>query len=170
MPHDDNRLNPRFREAIRYLHEAQIRLVVVGGLALGLHGGAQVTEDVDFSFAPEEENLLRLSKPMNRLHPRPLGWPPANPFVVSPAQLRSVRFLNLKTDLGEINLLSLPAGVDSFEGLWERAVEMDLGGFVARVASIDDLIAMKRAAGRPKDERHLMELAALQRVMAEEIR
>lgn len=143
-------------------------MVVVGGLAMNLHGGAHVTIDVDFSFALDDENLDRVADAMNRLHPRPLGWPPANPFAVTPGQLRKVRFLNLKTDLGEIDLLPLPAGVDSFEGLWERASVMDLGGFDARVASVDDLIAMKRAAGRPKDERHLMELAALKRVMAEE--
>jgi predicted nucleotidyltransferase len=59
-------------------------------------------------------------------------------------------------------------GVDSFEGLWERAVPMDFGGFVVRVASIDDLIAMKRAANRPKDQAHIYELLALKKLIAEQ--
>jgi predicted nucleotidyltransferase len=58
-------------------------------------------------------------------------------------------------------------GVDSFESLWERAIPMDLGGFTVRVASIDDLIAMKRAANRPKDQVHLKELLALKELMGE---
>ena len=59
-------------------------------------------------------------------------------------------------------------GVESFEGLWERAVPMDLGGFIVRVASLDDLIAMKRAANRPKDQAHIRELLALKKLIETE--
>ena len=83
-------------------------------------------------------------------------------------RLGRMRFLNLKTDLGPIDILPLPAGIDSFEGLWERSVAFDLGGFTVRVASLDDLIAMKQAAGRVKDQLHLLELQALKRLLAEE--
>jgi hypothetical protein len=78
-----------------------------------------------------------------------------------------VRFLNLFTDLGEVDVMRETPGVDSFEGLWERAVPMDLGGFTVRVASLDDLIAMKRAADRPKDRNHLYELLALKKLLNE---
>ncbi len=161
-------IDPRFIEAIERLHKAQVRFVVVGGVAMNLHGGAHLTKDIDFSFAPEDGNRERLAVTMNEMHAKPLGWPSYNPFSVTASQLSRVRFLNLKTDLGAIDLLPLPAGIDSFEGLWERADVMDLGGFSIRVASIDDLIAMKKAAGRPKDERHLMELYALKKIIAEE--
>lgn len=161
-------LKQQFLQAIRRLHEAQVEFVVVGGVALQLHGGAHMTEDIDFSFAPAEENRKRLAETMNGLHPRPLGWPSQNAFRVTVSQLAQVRFLNLKTDIGDIDLLPLPSGIDTFEGLWERATVMEIDGMPTRIASLDDLIAMKKAAGRPKDERHLMELAALKRVIAEE--
>nr|WP_309692758.1 nucleotidyl transferase AbiEii/AbiGii toxin family protein [Armatimonas sp.] len=161
-------LDPRFLEAIQHLHNAQVRFVVVGGVALNLHGGAHLTKDIDFGYGPEEENRERLAGAMNEIHSKPLGWQSHNPFSVTASQLGRVRFLNLKTDLGAIDLLPLPAGIDAFEDLWERADVMDLGGFSVRIASIDDLIAMKKAAGRPKDERHLMELYALKKIIEDE--
>ena len=161
-------LKPQFVEAIRRLHQAKIQFVLIGGVALQLHGGAHFTEDIDFSFSRSEENRERLADAMNQLHPRPLGWSPSNPFSVTASQLGAVRFLNLKTDIGDIDLLPLPSGIESFEGLWERATVMDLGDFAIHVASLDDMIAMKKAAGRPKDERHLMELYALKKIITEE--
>ena len=161
-------IDPRFIEAIERLYKANVRFVVVGGVAMNLHGGAHLTTDIDFGFAPDEENRERLAITMNEIHSKPLGWPSHNPFQVTASQLGRVRFLNLKTDLGAIDLLPLPSGIDSFEGLWERAVEMSLGEFSIRVASLDDLITMKKAAGRPKDERHLLELYALKKIIEEE--
>ena len=164
----DNTLNPLFVEMAQQLQEAGIQFVIVGGVALQLHGGTYVTKDFDFSYARDDENCERVAGAMNQLRPRPLGWPAQNPFQLTVSQLQRVRFLNLKTSLGDIDLLPLPDGIDSFEGLWERSVEMDMEGFTVRVASIDDLIAMKRAANRPKDQLHLFELQALKRVIAEE--
>jgi predicted nucleotidyltransferase len=59
-------------------------------------------------------------------------------------------------------------GVDSFQGLWERSSEKVLFGVPVRVASLEDLIAMKRAAGRAKDQPHLLELERLRSLAAEE--
>jgi hypothetical protein len=59
-------------------------------------------------------------------------------------------------------------GVDSFDGLQKRAISSDFGNFIVRVASLDDLIAMKRAANRPKDQFHLYELLALQKLIGEQ--
>lgn len=156
-------------DVVRRFREADIRFVLIGGLALVAHGGTHDTLDVDFSIALDDANCDKVISLLQPLRPRPLAWPSGQPFQIERHTLRRARFLNLKTDIGAIDLLPLPAGVDSFEGLWERAVEMDLGGYVVRIASIDDLIAMKKAAGRPKDERHLMELAALKRIIAEEM-
>ncbi|WP_309719231.1 hypothetical protein [Armatimonas sp.] len=164
----DSVLKPEFMETLCQLHVAGIRYVMVGGIALQMHGGRNFTEDFDFSYARDDENCERVVGAMNQLRPRPLGWPEHNPFLLTVSQLQRVRFLNLKTSLGDIDLLPLPDGVDSFEGLWERSTEMDMGDFTVRVASIDDLISMKQAANRPKDQLHLYELQALKRVIAEE--
>lgn len=138
-------LPAEFRRILALLTEAKIDFVVVGGLAMVLLGTA-----------------------VRHLNPRLLGFNPTAGFELTAARLARVRFLNLTTDLGQVDLLPLPSGLDSYEGLKARSVELDMDGFTVRVASIDDLIAMKRAAGRVKDQAHLLELQALKRLLAEE--
>jgi predicted nucleotidyltransferase len=159
---------PTDLEAIlKVLHDAGVRFVVVGGIAMRLHGCAHITQDVDVSYARDRENLKALARALASHHARLRGVPEDLPFVLDEFTFRNVQNLTLQTDLGELDLLAVPDGIDTFEGLWERAVEMDLGDFNVHVASLDDLIAMKRAANRPKDQAHLYELFALKKLLAE---
>ena len=66
-----------------------------------------------------------------------------------------------------VRVVMRPEGTDNFEGLWERAVVMEIDEKPVRVASIPDLIAMKRAADRPKDQTHIMQLQALEQIIDE---
>ncbi len=165
----NERVSAQFWQFVHDMDQSGIRFVIVGGIALRLHGGSHLTDDLDISPVPEEENRRMLAAFLRARHARPLGFPAATTFTVQPEHLQQgrLRFLNLKTDLGAIDILPLPDGVDSFEGLWNRSVDMDLGGFTARVASLEDLAAMKRAADRPKDRLHLMEIATLIRLRDE---
>jgi hypothetical protein len=76
--------------------------------------------------------------------------------------------LTLETGLGRIDFLAEPDGAPPYEVLKERAVRFDLHGREIFVASIDDMISMKKAAGRPKDLAHVAELETIKRLMAEE--
>ena len=152
-------------EAVRAFHAAEIEFVLIGGLAMISHGANIVTQDVDFAYAIAPANLERLRQFLPTIHSRVLGRPANDGFVVDTGILQRVRFLNLFTDLGVVDVMREIPGVDSFEGLRQRSVPMDLGGFVVRVASIDDLIAMKRAANRPKDQNHIYELLALKKLI-----
>jgi predicted nucleotidyltransferase len=129
------------------------------------HGANNLTRDADLAYAIEADNVERLAAFLATIHARVLGRPAGDTFVITAALLQRVRFLNLATDLGAVDIMRDVPGVDSFAGLWERAVPMDLGGFTVRVASLDDLIAMKQAAGRPKDRTHLNELLALKKLL-----
>ena len=133
-----------------------------------LHGCAHITEDVDISYARDRENLRDLASALRDQHARLRGVPADLPFILDEYTFRNVENLTLETDLGALDLLATPAGADSFEGLWERGIEADMEGFTVRVASLDDLIAMKRAANRPKDQNHILELLALKKLLAEE--
>jgi hypothetical protein len=66
----------------------------------------------------------------------------------------------LGTDAGAVDLLGEVPGVDSIQAVWQRSQEVELLGTAVRIASLADLIAMKRAAGRP-ERLHLRELERL---------
>lgn len=76
--------------------------------------------------------------------------------------------ITLDTDIGRIDFLAEPDGAPPYKDLKARAIPFDLDGVTVYVACIDDLIAMKRAAGRPKDLAHIAELETIRRLMAEE--
>jgi hypothetical protein len=86
------------------------------------------------------------------------------PFVADERTLRSVQLLTLRTDLGKIDVMVKPDGGPPYEQLRRRAERVEVGAFGVLVASIPDLLAMKRAAGRPKDLADIAELEAIQRL------
>jgi hypothetical protein len=73
--------------------------------------------------------------------------------------LRNTQMLTLTTVDGGLDLLVDPDSAPGYAALRRRADEMDVDGIVVRVASVEDLIAMKRAAGRPQD---LVDLESLE--------
>ena len=155
----------KLNTAVRTFKEAGIEFVVIGGLAMIAHGSSNVTRDADLAYALDPDNLERLAAFLPTIHARVLGRPKSEHFAITPATLQRVRFLNLDTDLGAVDILRDIPGMDSFEGLAQRAVHTDFGGFTVRVASLNDLISMKQAANRPKDQGHLYELLALKKII-----
>ena len=153
-----------FQKIIEALTTAGWRFVIIGGIAMRLQGSALLTEDIDFAFARDTKNLETLVKALAPYHPHLRGAPPNLPFIWDVRSLKNMVNMTLATDLGSVDLLGEPVGITSFEGLWEEATIMDRSGVSVRVASLPSLIAMKRAAGRPKDLAHLMEL---ERMLAE---
>jgi len=148
--------------------ESGVRFVVIGGVAMRLQGSSHITDDIDFSYSRDPEGLPGLVSTLNHYHVRLRDFPADLPFFFDLRTLKNSQNLTLVTDVGDIDLLAEPPGVDSFEGLWQRASKMDVSGITVRVASLDDLIAMKRAAGRPKDKQHLLELQDLQQFLRDE--
>jgi len=73
------------------------------------------------------------------------------PFIPDGRTLRRAMLLTLRTSEGDLDLLAEPDGSPGYPAMRRRAITMDIDGVAVLVASIEDLIAMKRAAGRPKD-------------------
>jgi predicted nucleotidyltransferase len=128
-----------------------VDFVVIGGVAAILHGSATLTQDVDISFAQDDANLDALGGALRELRASLRGVEDDVPFVPDARTLRQIQLLTLQTSAGPLDLLVPPDGSPPYERLRRGADRMDVGGFAVLVASLDDLIAMKRAGGRDKD-------------------
>ncbi|MGH2841544.1 MAG: nucleotidyl transferase AbiEii/AbiGii toxin family protein [Solirubrobacteraceae bacterium] len=152
------------REIIRELNERGVEFVVIGGIAGVLHGSSRNTFDLDVCFATSEANLEALGAALTALGARLKGVEDDVPFVADARTLRHVEMLTLVTDLGELDVLAKPTGGPGFERLRSRAERWELDGVPVLVASIEDLLAMKRSAGRPKDLADVAELETIARL------
>jgi hypothetical protein len=149
---------------LRRLTARGVDFVVIGGIAAVLHGSSRNTFDLDVCFATDAGNLEALGAVLTELHSRLRGVDDTVPFVADAASLRRVELLTLETDLGDFDVLSRPQGTHGYDALRRGADRYDLGGFSVLVASVSDLIAMKRAAGRPKDLADVAELETILRL------
>ena len=141
-----------------------VDFVVIGGIAAVVHGSPRITQDLDVTFATDAGNLTLLRGALVALGAMPRGIAEDVPFVADAATLRRVEVLTLDTIAGAFDVLARPAGAPPYDALRQHAVRHEIGGFGVLVASIPDLIAMKRAAGRPKDLADIAELEAIQRL------
>jgi hypothetical protein len=151
-------------QLLRRIVGAGVDFVVVGGVAAVAHGSAAFTQDLDITYAPAQENLDRLGEVLVALGARLRGVTDDVPFIPDGASLRRTRVLTLETTLGKLDLLAQPDGAPVYEHLRERADRERIAGVEVLIASLDDLIVMKRAAGRPKDLVAVEELEAIKRL------
>ena len=154
------------------LEASGARYLVVGGVAVVLHGHPRLTADLDLVIALDPENLGRAIRALEGLGYRPRA-PVALGHFADPEQRRS-----WIEDKGMTVLAlwshALPATeVDifasepfPFEAAYRRALRAVLGTTTVTVASIPDLIALKRAAGRPQDLEDVRALEAIERELA----
>ena len=154
---------------LRTLDAHGVRFIVVGGLAGNLRGTADVTNDLDVCYARDRQNLERLAEALRELgaHFRGPDVPEDTPFQLDALTLRHGDSFTFATEAGAFDILGTPSGTTGFDDLDAGATSIDLGrGLVVRVASLDDLMRMKRAAGRPKDLIQLEHLGALREEIA----
>lgn len=149
------------------LHEADVRFVLIGGMAAVLHGDVGVTVDLDIAPARDPDNLDRLAAALRNLDARIRhdAAPEGPPFDCSPGFLRDLgpdALLNLTTRAGALDLSFTPAGTGGYPDLKRDAVAMDAAdGVSVFVASLADVIRSKSAADREKDRQALPRLRAL---------
>ena len=146
---------------LRTLVDHRVRFVLIGGYAAALRGSPMMTGDVDVCYARDPENLERLATALIALDARLRGAPADAPFLLDAAALAAGDHFTFSTSVGPIDCIGTPAGTEGFAELDAAASEMDLDGLVVRVASLDDLIRMKRATGRPQDRIAVEWLSAL---------
>lgn len=149
------------QSVIRLLGRHRVRYVLIGGLAAVTHGSPLVTQDVDVCHARDDTNLRRLAAALKEVDAALRGADPGIRIRLDAKTLRAGDAFTFTTDIGWVDLLGTPAGTDGYEDLARTADAFDLFGYRVLVASVEDLIRMKRASGRPKDLLALEELGAL---------
>jgi hypothetical protein len=146
---------------IRLLGRHGVRYVLIGGLAAVTHGSPLVTQDIDICYARTPDDLERLAAALRDVHASLRGAYRDLPLVLDARMLRAGDAFTFTTDVGWIDILGSPAGTSGYDELARTADRFELFGHRVLVASVDDLIRMKRATGRPKDLLALEELGAL---------
>lgn len=137
---------------LRALDKHAVEFVIIGGVAGLAHGSAYPTYDLDVVYAHEEPNLKRMAAALRELDVKLRGAPPGLPFQVDAETLANGSNFTFVGDFGRFDILGQVDGVRNYEDLRTAAVTERVEGVTVRIASIDHLISMKRAANRPKDQ------------------
>ena len=153
-----------FQQILSQLHDRHVDFVIVGGVAAALHGGSRVTFDLDLVPSLVEESWQAAVDLLWSLGARP-RIPESVDRIRDVEQVRrwqrdkGMLALSFRTPDGSTEVDLLVSESDQFTSLRERAAKVVIDQRTFFVASIDDLIAMKRKAGRPQD---LLDIAQLQ--------
>jgi len=156
-----------FEDFFRSLNERDVRYVVVGGLAVVLHGHPRMTADIDLVVDLEPASALAAIRTLTQLGLRPRV--PVKPEAFAdPSERRrwieerGMMVFNLYDPADPLRSVDLFVEVPiPFEEMWSRSKLIPLPSGAVRVASIEDLIEMKKKAGRPQDSADIEALETL---------
>jgi hypothetical protein len=156
-------LEPLFKA----LNDAGVRYVVVGGVAVVLHGHARLTADVDLVVDLERAEAKRAIDTLVALGLRPRV--PVDPGDFADPSVREgwirdrgMQVFSMVDPLNPLRVVDLFAEHPMpFEELWRRSETMPLRETTVRVASIEDLIRLKRSSGRALDRDDVARLEAI---------
>lgn len=158
-----------YEPIFKILNAAGVRYVVVGGVATLLHGYARLTADVDLAVDLAPQEALKMIRALVGKGFRPQVPVPAELFAdlevregwLQEKHMRAFSLVDPANPMRVVDLLLKPEV--PFEELLARSQETFVGGTPVRVASLDDLITLKRHAGRPQDLADVKELEAIRR-------
>ena len=156
-----------FVSVFRLLNDADVRYIVVGGIATVLHGYVRTTADIDLIIDLHTEEAEKAIRALSGFGFAPQA--PVNPLAFADAGQRN-RWIEEKNmtvfSLAHRDKPGLTVDLFArhpipFDALWSRSVLMDLGDTKVRVCALEDLIALKRLAGRQQDLADIEQLARI---------
>jgi hypothetical protein len=158
-----------YEPLFQVLNEARCRYVLVGGLAVVLYGHARLTVDIDLMIDLDPEAarktmdvLVSLGlQPRAPVQPHEFADPTKRQSWIRDKKMQVFSLWDPQTPLRVIHLL-VENPID-FDELWSRAKIIRVGSTPVTVASIRDLVVLKRAAGRPQDLADIEALEAIAR-------
>ena len=151
------------RRLLGALAAGGVDAVLIGGLAGAVRGSSLVSIGAEVCHSRSARNLDAMARVLSASGARLRGGGDA---VLDSAALAGADTFRVDTDAGPLDCVGTPRGTTGYADIARRADVVDLGGFGFRVASLDDLIRMKRAAGHPRDRAELEVLEALREELA----
>ncbi len=149
------------------LADREVRFILMGGMAAVLHGDVGVTVDIDVVPERTDENLRRLAEALRGLGARirTEGVPEGLLFDCSAEFFHNLppdSLVNMTTEAGDLDVTFCPSGTSGFEDLQRDAIDIEAADRLnILVASLEDVIRSKEAAGREKDRLALPRLRRL---------
>ena len=152
---------------MKALSGARVRYLVVGGVAVVLHGHVRMTADLDLIVGLEESNARLAMQTFETLGFRARAPVAMSTFADRPTRESWIRekgltvfsLWNPNMPLTEVDLF-VDEPLD-FDAAYSRALHLPVAGLSIPVASIDDLIALKKIAARDKD---LLDIRVLEQI------
>lgn len=143
---------PDLRALLGPLVRHGVDFVLVGGMAGISHGSAYPSYDLDVVYARSGDNIRRLVDALREIGVRLRGAPADLPFQLDAKTIENGSNFTFVTPYGDFDILGHADGMPSYDELRAEAPVHEILGLEIRVASIDHLIAMKRASNRTKDK------------------
>ena len=138
-------------DLLRFLNAHRVEFVIIGATAFPIHGYARATLDIDIFIRPAPPNATRLLEAL-----REFGYDVSD---ITLEDLLTKKVL-IRQYLVETDIHPYVSGA-TFDQVWKNRVSGTYGREKVFYASLDDLIVMKQAAGRPKDLEDLRILKTL---------
>ena len=143
---------PDLRALLTPLIRHGVDFVLVGGMAGISHGSNYPSYDLDVVYARDRDNIARLVDALRGIGVRLRGAPADLPFLLDTRTIENGSNFTFVTSHGDFDILGHADGMPGYDVLKAEAPQREILGLEVRVASLDHLIAMKRAANRPKDQ------------------
>jgi hypothetical protein len=152
---------PDLRALLATFADRQVEYVVIGGIALVLHGGLRTTEDLDIVPSPDPANLNRLCQMLEQMKAT-LLLNPARRFGPREAQLlKQGRNVSIATPYGDLDIVRQLPGVPDYATLSADAERYEIDGITLLAASPERLLAMKQVRGSAQDQADIETLRLL---------
>lgn len=163
-----------YLDLFRELQAGNVRYLLVGGVAVNLHGAERMTMDVDLMIAQDADNLPRFVAVARKLRLKPILPVTLEQFCdaatleewVRERHMLAFQLRSPEIEAPSVDILVNP--VVRFESAYARRVRMEVQGVEISLAAVEDLVALKQGTGRAIDQSDINALHRLQMLRSRE--
>jgi len=151
-------------ELLKRILKEKVNFVLIGGFAGVAHGASQVTQDLDICISINKNQIQKLRKALQDLHPVHRMNPNFKPsFLDYPKNAEKLNNIYLQTDIGILDILTEVSPIGDFKKVKKNAKKIKLFGYPCFIISLNDLIEIKKHLKRAKDKALYKELLEIKK-------